>query len=118
MADALIEEDRVTKSVPDSCRIVIGGKIYSVTYAGANGTDLGMTEFNIHHMFQYGGGVWDAHGGIFHVRSDDYDQKLLLLRSLLTSNQLQNPHQEERRGGDSNPRCGCIPTRRFSKPLP
>ncbi len=25
---------------------------------------------------------------------------------------------QKRRGGDSNPRCGCIPTRRFSKPLP
>ena len=25
---------------------------------------------------------------------------------------------EKRRGGDSNPRCGFIPTRRFSKPLP
>ena len=25
---------------------------------------------------------------------------------------------EKRRGRDSNPRCGCIPTRRFSKPLP
>jgi len=25
---------------------------------------------------------------------------------------------EKRRGRDSNPRCGCLPTRRFSKPLP
>ena len=25
---------------------------------------------------------------------------------------------EKRRGRDSNPRCGFIPTRRFSKPLP
>ena len=27
-------------------------------------------------------------------------------------------HEENRRGGDSNPRYGCIPVRRFSKSLP
>lgn len=79
MADVLIEEDRVAMMVPDSCRIIIRGERYSVSYIGANETDLGVTEFNIHHAFQFAGRTWDAHGGIFQVKTGDYERNLLLL---------------------------------------
>ena len=42
-------------------------------------------------------------------------------KSLIDSNIGSNCHpltSEERRGGDSNPRYGYMPIRRFSKPLP
>lgn len=79
IADALIEEARVSKMVPDSCRIIVRGETYSVTYIGANRTDLGVDEFNIHHLFQFNGRTWDAHAGIFQVKNNHNEQTFCVL---------------------------------------
>jgi len=79
MADALYEEERVAKMVPDSCRIIIREDTYSVSYIGANRTDLGVDEFNIHHAFQFKGKTWDAHAGIFQVKSNHDDRTFCVL---------------------------------------
>ena len=51
-----------------------------------------------------------------HLRTGE-GEELLQEKSALSGSK-RAISDENRRGGDSNPRCGCIPTRRFSKPLP
>ncbi len=74
VADALIEEGKAAERLPDSCKVIVGGVSYRATYLGANRSEPSEEEFRLHHMLQFGGATYDAHGGIFKVESEGGEQ--------------------------------------------
>jgi hypothetical protein len=75
LADALIEESKIANMVPDSCIFIAGGVTYRVTYLGANRSEPDIEEFSTkHHLLQFCGGCYDAHGGIFKVEDTEGEQ--------------------------------------------
>jgi hypothetical protein len=80
MADALIEEEKIMKMVPDSCTIFARGTPYNVTFLGADRSDGDDNERDVlKHIVQLGGKVHIGHAGVFHISQGDMEKDIYVI---------------------------------------